>query len=58
MPDEHFHELLGDDGEFIDPIDSRFGVYSPYRHGYWWRISAATFSMFACAIVTVAVWYF
>lgn len=58
MPDEHFHELLGDDGEFIEPIDARFGVYSIHRHGYWWRVSAAMLSLFACMIIGAAVWYF
>jgi hypothetical protein len=58
MPDENFHELLGDDGEFKEPVDSGFGVYSLHRHGYWWRISAAMFGMFACALIAVVVWYF
>lgn len=58
MPDEHFHELLGDDGEFKEAIDSSFGVYSIHRHGYCWRISAAMVSMFACMFVAVAFWYF
>jgi|GEM_PF-4867466 len=58
MSDPNFHELLGDDGEFKEPVDTGFGVYSPFRRGhYWWRVSAAMISLFACAVLA-AVWYF
>ncbi|MGB7339641.1 MAG: hypothetical protein WBC91_12175 [Phototrophicaceae bacterium] len=58
MPDKNFHELLGDDGEFIDAVDERFGVYSVHRRGYWWRLSATIASAIGVVAVVIGfIWF-
>lgn len=46
MYDEEKPEWLGDDGEFVMPVDHRYGVYSPFRRGYWWRLATVGVSAF------------
>ncbi|MGJ3238837.1 MAG: hypothetical protein ACFE0Q_09045 [Anaerolineae bacterium] len=55
MSDPNFHELLGDDGEFKDPVNARYGVYSPKQRGHW-RVPVLMLSLCACAVIAL-IWY-
>ena len=55
MSDSNFHELIGDDGEFKEPVDADYGVYSVYRRGTLLRVHLAVSGVFACAIVAVVI---
>lgn len=42
---------LGDDGEFAEPVDSRYGVYSARRNTWHFPMLFALSSVFACTII-------
>ena len=42
---------LGDDGEFAEPVDSGYGVYSARRKQSYFPMIFMLVGVFACAIV-------
>lgn len=58
MRDENFHELLGDDGEFIEALDTSYGVYSVHRHGFWRHIIASLLALTVGAVLIFSIWQF
>ncbi len=56
MRDENFHELLGDDGEFIEALNTDYGVYSVHPHGYWQRIVGSLLAITLGVIIIFSIW--
>ena len=48
---------LGDDGEFAEAVDTRFGVYSARRKARHFPLFLALSSIFACAILFAAIYF-
>ena len=42
---------LSDDGEFAEPVDSSYGVYSARRSNWRFPMLFALSSVFACALI-------
>lgn len=51
---QNIQDYLSDDGEFIVPVDTRLGVYSARRQGFFQRriaLGCTAMSFFACALL-------
>jgi hypothetical protein len=48
---------LSDDGEFTEPVDTAYGVYSARRNFRRFPMIFAFSGLFACAIVVAAVYF-